>query len=1016
MADVSTDPGPAPPASAAEAWQRGLVPTPREAGQTQAHQADAADAADALARDRRPRRPLGQAVRDHLSRADPRGIPGPRIPLIVFGLTAVVAQFDDLALGVLLPDIREEFALSLGFTGTLVALAGALGLILAVPYGYLADRASRVWMYRLGSLTANLGSITQGVAPGIGTLLGGRMAGATGAAAMQPSSFALLTDYYPSGVRARVIALFTVSGQFGGVIGPILGGVVGAAFGWRTAVVGLGAGALVMSVTTFLLREPVRGQVDRVEQGMAEDDARHEAPPPGFGETYAALAGIQTVRRLWYLSPFTAVSTLGATIVIQIYYDEVFVLGPDARGAITGAIALVGIVLTLLATPAADRLIAQRPGRLFLVGAVVALVQAVGFTAMAFVPSLPLAILASSLVTIPGLVFFPVFVAMLSQVVPPRMRGLGLQSAAPWQLIGILSIGPVLSLGDGMGVQRAMLLLAAPLVVAAGIMAASTTGVARDIRNARAAAVAEARIRGAREQGRNTLLLCRDVEVTYDGVQVLFGVDLEVEEGELVALLGTNGAGKSTLMRAVAGLHPPSGGAIFVDGHDTTRAPAHLLAERGVVLLPGGRAVFPDLTVRENLRAATWLARQRDEDASGRVEAVLDLFPVLRDRLGQPAGTLSGGEQQMVALGQALLMRPRLLMIDELSLGLAPQVVQQLLDVLRAIHADGTTVIVIEQSLDVALAVAQRAVFLEKGTVAFSGPTGELLGRPDLVRSVFMGATAARSIGTRRRSPGPDGDRLVLGVDDVAVSFGGVQALAGASVAARHGEVVGVIGPNGAGKTTLFDVVSGFVAPDRGTVMLAGRDVTHLPVERRARLGLVRSFQSARLFPTLTVRETLATFLEREAVANPLLAAVWAAPVRRTERRIARRVDDLIELFGLGDAADKVVGELSTGQRRVVDVAGVMAARPQVLLLDEPSSGLAQAETEALAPLFQRIVRELGCALLIIEHDIPLVSAVADRLVALELGRDLVTGPSNEVLEHPDVVRSYLAASTHATT
>ncbi|HVM18594.1 MAG TPA: ABC transporter ATP-binding protein, partial [Egibacteraceae bacterium] len=241
--------------------------------------------------------------------------------------------------------------------------------------------------------------------------------------------------------------------------------------------------------------------------------------------------------------------------------------------------------------------------------------------------------------------------------------------------------------------------------------------------------------------------------------------------------------------------------------------------------------------------------------------------------------------------------------------------------------------------------------------------------------------------------------------------FGGLQALSDVTVTVGRGETVGIIGPNGAGKTTLFDVVSGFVRPDEGTVRIDNTAVTDLPAHARASLGLARSFQNATLFPTLTVRENIAVFMERRASRNPALAALWAPSVRRSEAKISAEVDDLIELLSLEAAADKFVGELSTGSRRVVDVACVLAARPSVLLLDEPSSGLAQAETEALGPLLSRIVRETGCGMLVIEHDMPLISMVSDRLVAMQLGRVIASGSPGDVLADSTVRAAYLAAS-----
>jgi branched-chain amino acid transport system ATP-binding protein len=505
--------------------------------------------------------------------------------------------------------------------------------------------------------------------------------------------------------------------------------------------------------------------------------------------------------------------------------------------------------------------------------------------------------------------------------------------------------------------------------------------------------------------------ICRDVDVTYDGTQVLFNVDFDVAEGELVALLGTNGAGKSTLLRAICGIQQASNGAVFLDGEDVTHKPPYENARDGIVFVPGGRAIFPTLSVAENLRAASWLYRQEPEYVERRIEEVLDFFPVLRERLEVEAGNMSGGEQQMLALGQAFLMRPRLLMIDELSLGLAPAVVERLLDIVRAIHAQGTTVILVEQSVNVALTVAERAVFMNNGTIRFDGPTEELLRRPDIVRSVFLGGVdAGRGRLTRTRPRRPTGEsEEMLAVEGVSVSYGGVQALSDVSVAVDAREVVGIIGPNGAGKTTLFDVISGFLPADDGRVLLHGSDVTDLAADARARAGLVRSFQATRLFPSMTTRENLALAVgRRRATGNPLTAAAWLPGVRRAERRVRQRVDNLIDLFNLGAFADKFVNELSTGSRRLVDIACITAVEPKLLLLDEPSSGIAQKETEALLPLLRRLRDTLDATVLVIEHDMPLVMGLADRIVAMASGRVIADGTPAQVQRHPDVLESYL--------
>jgi ABC-type branched-subunit amino acid transport system ATPase component/ABC-type branched-subunit amino acid transport system permease subunit len=509
------------------------------------------------------------------------------------------------------------------------------------------------------------------------------------------------------------------------------------------------------------------------------------------------------------------------------------------------------------------------------------------------------------------------------------------------------------------------------------------------------------------------LLSVRAMEVAYDRVQVLFGVDLDVLPGECVALLGTNGAGKSTVLKGVCGLQPPIGGTVTFDGQDLTGVDPGTAVRSGIVMVPGGKAVFPTLTVAEHLRVAGWLYRDDSEWCRAATEEVLETFPRLRERLDQMAGNLSGGEQQMLALGMAFIAKPKLLIIDELSLGLAPTIVEQLLHIVRRIQASGTALLLVEQSINVALTVADRAYFLEKGEVRFEGPTSELLDRTDIARSVFLSdAGTASSPGAVPARPAPAIDRSgepILELRDVSISFGGIRAVRDCSFELHRGETLGLVGANGAGKTTLFDLVSGFLVPDHGRIVLDGIDVTDHTPDARAWLGLGRSFQDARLVGSLTVAENIALSLERHLDERDHIAAALRLPgIVDLERDIAWTVDDLVELLHLGAYRDKFVRELSTGSRRIVDLAMCIAHEPAVLLLDEPSSGIAQRETEAMAPLFQRIRDETGASLLIIEHDMPLITTVSDRLLALELGHPLLTGTPDEVLSDPRVQASYL--------
>jgi ABC-type branched-subunit amino acid transport system ATPase component/ABC-type branched-subunit amino acid transport system permease subunit len=538
---------------------------------------------------------------------------------------------------------------------------------------------------------------------------------------------------------------------------------------------------------------------------------------------------------------------------------------------------------------------------------------------------------------------------------------------------------------------------------------------------------------------------CKKVEVSYGPVQILFGVDLDVHEGEIVALLGTNGAGKSTLLKGAVGLVRVGGGSVKLHGTEIKGEPAESVARKGLALMPGGRGIFPTLTVDENLRLGTWMIRKDQHAVTDAKQKVVELFPILRQRGHQQAGNLSGGEQQMLSLAMALMVTPKILMIDELSLGLAPTIVAQLLEVVRMLHESGTTIIVVEQSVNVALQLAERAVFLEKGEVRFSGRTSELLDRPDILRSVFIAgansvsespppsgsdvgsdsqgangkepihasASAALAIGNGHvRVPPPADAPLILECNGVQKRFGGIAAIQDISLGLRDGEILGLIGHNGAGKTTFFDCVSGFLPLDGGRIRLGGVDIDAWPAHVRANAGLGRTFQEARLFPSLTVAETISVARERHLASRDMIAAGLRLPASLdSEADVLVEAEELVMLMGLDAFREKLVGELSTGTRRIVELACVLAQEPGVLLLDEPSGGVAQRETEAMGPLLIRVQQHTGCSILVVEHDMPLLTTICDRMIALELGEVIAEGTPAEVLEHPAVIESYLGVN-----
>jgi branched-chain amino acid transport system ATP-binding protein len=492
-----------------------------------------------------------------------------------------------------------------------------------------------------------------------------------------------------------------------------------------------------------------------------------------------------------------------------------------------------------------------------------------------------------------------------------------------------------------------------------------------------------------------------------------------VREGEIVALLGTNGAGKSSLLRSITGLLPAQSGAVRFAGADITAEPTESIAGRGLTMMPGGRGIFPSLTVAENLDVACWSLRKDPAQRRAAIAEAVELFPFLAERRTTPAGDLSGGQQQMLSLAMAFLVKPRLLCIDELSLGLAPSVVASLLDAVRRIHASGVTVVIVEQSVNVALLIASQATFLEKGRVRFVGPAQDLLDHDELLRAVFIGGsevtapttrTPAAAVPQARTSPRLEvAAAPALRCYGLRKSFGGLLAVNGVDLTVNAGEIVGLIGHNGAGKTTIFDLISGFQPADGGRVYLGEEEITGFPAWARATVGLGRSFQDARLFGSLTVTEALAIAYERHlANRDPFAAALRMPAAAASEAAAAAAVAELIEEFGLTAYRHRPTGSLSTGTRRIVELASVVAQAPKVMLLDEPSGGVAQRETEALGPLLRRIVDETGAATVIIEHDMALLRTLCDRLVALELGGVIAAGPPAEVLAHPAVIASYL--------
>lgn len=940
---------------------------------------------------------------------------GPVFPLLIlFGLNTV-DELDRTAFGILLPNIRDAFGMSNTGILTLVAATALGALVLQLPIAIAADKGNRIGIAVAGAAMWAGFSVMTGAAVAIWMLIIARTGSGIGRAVVDPTHNALLSDFYTVDKRPAVFSFHRAANVLGNFVGPLLAGALAAAFTWRAPFFVFAVPTIILVILALRIKDPVRGAQERRAAGASEAVAETEEPAPSFAESWRLLWKIDVLRRIWYAVPFLAVAIVGFISLGGLLYEEVYSLDELERGYLAAVAEPFQFLGLAIGAKLGMRLFLRDPALIF------RLLRGVAFTCSALVacfalaPTIPLTVLANILLTSVLAVLLPGLFATLSLAIPARARSVGFSIAAWWAIPGLAMLPLIGWVSDRMGIRMGMLVMVPILLVGGLIISTGGAVIKRDINDVWGASLARSQALLEREDGRARLLIVKDLNVSYGQLQVLHDVHLEVGEGEIVALLGTNGAGKSTLLRAISGVTEADFGAVIFDGRDITHAPPNEIAALGVAQVPGGAGVFPSLTVAENLRSAAWTLRRDRQLARERTEEVLEVFPILRERLDEPAANLSGGQQQMLALGMALLARPRLLLIDELSLGLAPVVVGQLSALVRQVAAEGTTVVLVEQSVNIVLSMATTAYFMERGRIQYSGPAAELAERPDLLRAVFLAESGTSTNGSQAHNgsrpsrPSRTGEPAVLELDSLTRRFGGIAAVDDVSLRVGDGEIVGLIGQNGAGKTTLFDLISGYQPLDGGRILLRGRDVSSSPAHGRARAGLGRTFQGGRLFPGLTVSETVAVSLERHVAVRDVINPALRLPASyESERRVARRVHELLGIFGLTEYADSFTSELSTGTRRIVEFACAVAHQPSVLLLDEPAAGVAQREVEQLGALVCRIRDELGCSMVVIEHDMPLIASVSDRLVALEVGSVIAEGVPQEVLTDPRVVASYL--------
>jgi ABC-type branched-subunit amino acid transport system ATPase component len=424
--------------------------------------------------------------------------------------------------------------------------------------------------------------------------------------------------------------------------------------------------------------------------------------------------------------------------------EDTFGLSAFERGAVGSIVVVPSLVVLPFVGRLNDRLFGESPPKSLVLCAGLISLFGVFVTVALSMPNEAWFVVFLALGTLCANAGFMLIGPIVAAVVPYRVRTQGYAMVGVYIFLSGAFLGAVLAglMSDAWGVRTALSLLCIPSALIGGALLASGAAhirgdiglVMEELEEERAEA---ARVRD--QEGGDQVLQVRNLDFSYGTVQVLFGVDLDVQRGEVLALLGTNGAGKSTLLRCICGLGVPSRGTVRLHGHTVTYAEPEQRVRLGIVMMPGGNALWEPLSVEENLRLGAFVLRNDAAERQRRIERVMALFPELRDLLDQRAGTLSGGQKQMVALAKAMLLEPEVLLIDELSLGLSPLAAQQVLAKVEQLRDQGLTIVIVEQSVNVALSIADRAVFMEKGQVRFDGPADELLERGDLLRAVFLG-------------------------------------------------------------------------------------------------------------------------------------------------------------------------------------------------------------------------------------------------------------------------------------
>ena len=662
----------------------------------------------------------------------------------------VLNMLDELprAVRVLAPDIQDSLDISDTVLFGILGFGGVTLVLGAVPMAAVADRVKRVAIIPVASAFWGVTTFLSGLIVNPFQLFLTNAGTGLGQAYRIPVSNSLLVDTYPIPARGRIFALEGLGRPVGQLLGPLaVGGmaaVVGGEDPWRAAFFAVAVAPVVVAIVSALvLREPARGRFEKLAV-FGDENVDVEELPVSIGTAFARLRKIRT---FYFLT--TGVGVLGfALIAIPIQFnlllEDKYAMGPFQRGVVESLIWVAALIGLPVAGRLFDRGFRRDPSAMMRLSGI--LVMAAGVT---YAVALPIKILGGLvlMIAVAQTLISMAFVAVpsvIASVSPYRIRAqaFALMPVFIFLMGGFFGGLIVGQLSDAYNERTAMLVAAPPAALIGGaLIAYGSRFIRRDISRAVEELVEEQeeQHRAAADPESVPALQVHNLDFAYGSVQVLFDVSFEVARGEVLALLGTNGAGKSTLLRAVSGLGIPDRGVVRLGGRTITYADAEDRFAAGLVQLRGGAGVFEELTVADNLRTAVLASGLDEAETRARMQRSLETFPALQTRTTAAARELSGGQQQMLALAMALMHEPEVLLIDELSLGLAPVVVQELLGVVERLRDRGQTMVIVEQSLNVALAFADRALFMEKGRIRFEGPAQELAERDDLARAVFLG-------------------------------------------------------------------------------------------------------------------------------------------------------------------------------------------------------------------------------------------------------------------------------------